>query len=229
MPGFAASFPIEVVAPGARRSARSTKKGVHMTLATGSRFASLALVLVTCTATGRAEAAGDRAESRDGAWYGYQTLASDAAAFALIAGGAFLGNRMDSSALGLALGGPGAALYFAGAPLLRVVHGDGSGATHSLLRRILFPVAGAAVVGGIAALATSPGRSDVCDNRRECAALFAGGGGFAAGMIAAVLVDAVTAHEPSRADGTASEASAPPVPALAVSRGGALVGLRLVF
>lgn len=98
-----------------------------MTGATASRFASLALVLATCMATGGAEAAGDVVESRDGRWYGYQTLASDTAAFALMAGGAFLGNRMDSTALGLALGLPGAALYFAGAPLLRLDHGDGAG------------------------------------------------------------------------------------------------------
>lgn len=200
-----------------------------MTGATASRFASLALVLATCMATGGAEAAGDVVESRDGRWYGYQTLASDTAAFALMAGGAFLGNRMDSTALGLALGLPGAALYFAGAPLLRLDHGDGPGATHSLLRRVLFPVVGAAVAGGIAAVATAPGPSDVCDNRRACAALFVGSGGFAAGMIAAALVDALTAREPSRADGTAPARSAPLAPALAVSRGGALLGLRLVF
>jgi hypothetical protein len=172
-----------------------------------------------------------RAEEQvPGRWYGYQTLGADAAALALIGGGIALGSASDSAAAGLALAVPGTLLYFGGGPgIRRLAHGDGPGATSSFLRRLLLPLAGAAVGAGVAALATSPGRSDVCNDRRACAAAIVGAAGFGMGMNAAILYDAATAREPPPASPGAAAVGVSLAPALALSRGGAMAGLRLVF
>ncbi len=110
--------------------------------------------LAMCTVARAAQAAPEPVQP-EGAWYGYQTLASDAAAFALITTGMLVGGNVDSAALALGLGIPGGALYFGGGPLIHAGHGDGPGAWSSLLRRVLIPLSVGGVGAGIGAL-TAP-------------------------------------------------------------------------
>lgn len=187
-------------------------------------------VLATGAVARAAKAAPPASPQPEGAWYGYQTLASDVAAFALITTGAVLGGNMDSAALGLGLAIPGGALYFAGGPLIRAGHGDGPGAWNSLLRRVLIPVSAGALAAGIGALAAPSGPSDICNDQRACYAAAFGAVGFGAGMIAASVVDAITAREAAAArSASAGGAAQVPVPGFVISRKGAAFGLWLAF
>jgi hypothetical protein len=190
----------------------------------------LLAVLATAAVARAAKAETPASPQPDGAWYGYQTLASDLAAFALITSGAVLGSNMDSAALGLGLAIPGGALYFAGGPLIRAGHGDGAGARNSLLRRVLIPISAGALAAGIAALAAPSGSSDICNDQRACYAAAFGTLGFGAGMIAASVVDAITAREAAAApSASAGGAAQVPLPGFVISRKGAAFGLRLAF
>lgn len=192
----------------------------------GNRLvAAVALAFALC-APGAPRAEDPAPPPQDGAWYGGQTLALDAGGFALIAAGALVGAETGATAPAVALAVTGWAVYFAGAPLVHAAHGGA--ATASVLRRLLLPLGGAVAVGGLAVLLTPSGSSDVCHDQRACAGAAGGTLGSAAGMVTAVVWDAVVAHEP-RASAAAGPPPATVLPLVALSRGGAAFGLRLAF
>ncbi len=163
-----------------------------------------------------------------GASFGWQVAAVDLGVVALAATGGALAARSSGFAVLPALAGVG---YFAGGPLVHAAHGDGDGAWTSLGWRVIAPVTLGGAAAGVAALATTDGRSDICSSRRACAALFWGAAGFGAGMIAAMVHDWATAREPAAAAAARGTGVATPhravswIPIVSASPEAAAVGL----
>jgi hypothetical protein len=127
---------------------------------------------------------------------GYEILVADLSAVAFMTAGVWAGSRTDSAAVGAVLAVPGGLLYLGGGPAVHLFgHDRPGGAGRSALPRVLAPVGGALALGGIAAASTRPGTSDICTDRRACAAAFGGVAGFGLGMLGEMVADWVTARE----------------------------------
>lgn len=171
------------------------------------RTPSLAMALVVLLAPSRHRAE-EQEPPRPGAWYGYEILVADLSAVAFMTAGVWAGSRTDSAAVGAVLAVPGALLYLGGGPAVHLFgHDRPAAAGRSALLRLLVPVGGALALGGIAAASTRPGTSDICTDRRACAAAFGGVAGFGLGMLGAMVADWVTARE--RPEASSSPGTAP--------------------
>jgi hypothetical protein len=109
-------------------------------------------------------------------WYGEQTLAADALAYTAVVVG--VSKESDVLALG------GTAAFFFATPAIHLAHGERGRAGWSLGGRIVFPLAGAAIVGNLL--------KDEGDDR--CDDFGCGLGvtlGVVGGMLAATVVDGV--------------------------------------
>ena len=120
-------------------------------------------------------------------WYGWQTLASDAASFALLLGGmAASGQGLYDSGtppLANAMATLGIAGYVAGAPAIHFVHERPLAAAGSIGLRLLLPVLGGALGSGMAQCPPPSGDWGNC-GLGELAL------GVGAGVLAAVVIDA---------------------------------------
>jgi hypothetical protein len=133
-------------------------------------------------------------------WYGWQTLLSDAAAIGLWSVAAVVDDAQYGSASyrsyqawSTALAASGFAVYALGAPAIHLAHGRADQAGESLIMRVGLPFGGALV--GVLVGAGACGRSD---DEVPCP-LITGVLGFAAGGVAAMVLDAVVlAREPVR-------------------------------
>jgi hypothetical protein len=168
----------------------------------GGRFAIwwLAAVLATWAASSRAARAADAPAPTEveTSWYGWQTLLSDAGAIGLWSlAGVVSEAQYDSAsyqsyqAWSNALTVAGFAVYVLGAPAIHLAHGHGDKVADSLVMRVGLPFAGALV--GVLAGTAACGRSD---DEVPCPVI-TGVLGFAAGGVAAMVLDAViVAREP---------------------------------
>jgi hypothetical protein len=130
-------------------------------------------------------------------WYGWQTLAVDAGATALLD----LATRVKTARSQEAALVAGLAVYGFGGPAVHLAHGEVKKAGESLALRVGLPLAGA-LVGALAggALCGEGGGDDEVD----CPAIL-GGLGFLGGGIAAIAVDgAALARTSAKPSGVAS-------------------------
>lgn len=168
---------------------------------------------IVCAAIARAPNARADEPSTTRSWYGWQPMLSDAAALALLVGGA---SSNDGGGLVLS----GAATYVLGAPILHAVHGNAdTGALDAVARLALPPVLFLFGYGLFHHASTpSPSSGDLAPNLNFSGigegALFA-----AVGMIGTMVVDYSVASY---------EAQPLPVTLTAIPvRGGAVIGLSV--
>ncbi len=126
-----------------------------------------------------------------GTWYGWEIMLADLGAAGAMAGGGVLTGNSSAFAFIPITGG---LAYYTGGPIVHLAHGGG--AAGSLVRRLLMPVGGLAVGGGLGALLDSGSRHGDCSE--GCALIGLGLLGFGTGMVAAMVTDWVVAREPEK-------------------------------
>jgi hypothetical protein len=145
-------------------------------------------------------------------WYGYQTLATDGVALALLIPA--MTSNVSATQQGFSVGA--LVMYGAAAPLVHFSHGHVGKGFLDLALRAGIPVATGFIGGAIAAAEPAPG----CGTPSGCA-LFGGamqelagiGIGVMIGVATAVTIDAtVIAREPAQQDGTMDRPEPPPPP-----------------
>jgi hypothetical protein len=150
------------------------------------------LAFATITVAGRAARADEPAAPPPAGWYGWQTLASDGTAIALLVAAGYLDDAKYTSSSGQTYGtlsnvalGAGFAVYVLGGPTLHALRGHWDKFGGSLAARLVLPVAGT-LVGVLAGTVACHPEGD---DEVPCPVI---GGmlGFAAGGVAAMIVDA---------------------------------------
>lgn len=142
-------------------------------------------------------------------WYGYKLLIADAASFGLLVAGM----SADMAPVGV----PGLAGMFIAAPAVHLSEGEGGRALGSLGLRLLMPVAGGLIAGGLYELDQKDSRDCDC-----MGGIFAVAGGMALGLAGAMIVDAAWLGWGKKAT---AEKSVALLPSLAVTPNGASMGL----
>ena len=148
-------------------------------------------------------------------WYGWQTLATDGAAVALLAIGvaAEKGPVIGVSAATFALGGP----------IVHLAHGRGGAAAGSLGLRVGIPVAGFFVGAAMQHCNHTSEADDLCGFEGAAIGMLAGAG------IAMLLDSALLAHEDARREQPQRVARLFVSPAVSMSKSSGTVGLVGTF
>ncbi|HQY62148.1 MAG TPA: hypothetical protein PK141_12190 [Polyangiaceae bacterium] len=158
---------------------------------------------------------------KPGQWYGYQTLAVDAGALALVA----MSVRAESGEVALAALGT----YVIGPPIVHFAHGNVAKGFGDLGLRVGLPVGGALVGAGLGCVLGGCAGGDFAGLAAAFGALV---GGASGGVTAMILDWALLSREPGRQPRERKDARRWPVsltPSLAVTPTGGAMGVGGVF